>query len=310
VIIGFERATVTATSLAGGVNSPVWLSATEELYDSNPQSTSRVALDDDVGASPTVDMSGAVIHVRSQFAEVRRFRLIGLLGLSVTNGPSPPLVTLALRRPVDVAHTYFPAGLSRPIQLATLGDESQTSSIWWLLPEDMDFVNSVQLSIWNYTSPDGQLPSDDPLTYPGAGYSAETYFDIGEIASLRAVDVPIQEGFEQQVVDPTVTRRTLSSRISRVSRTPYRALNGSLPANTTAVQRHSGLPDDMDWVKLERRLLQSKDCAVAFQDKRNLSFNQAELNLNCFLAACTPGATRHVQGQYYSKSLRFEELPT
>jgi hypothetical protein len=215
------------------------------------------------------------------------------------------VVGVRFRRPADDTYDYIPTGMSNWFQ-SLVPDASGKSSIWWLFPEDMDEVAGVAFRIYNRR----YVSDSDPDAGASASLTSASYIDIGEAYASPAVDLPIEQKFSYQKIDPTIRRRTLGGRLDKVPRTPYTQLDVKLPADYTEVERMGGLLDGLDWRTLEGQLLQAAPCAVAFQTKENGAFSKRELNLNAFMAECEPGPTSHVDKTYYTKTLRFTQLPS
>lgn len=311
MIVGTSRPGMDVSVVSGSLFDPLFLTDTAELYDGDPQSVTRLAMDSGYLSSPPNFFSGGFVEIRCEVDRTARHRHVGFLGVTPPLNISDAvvqdlLVGVRFRRPVDVAYDYLPTGMSNWYQALTPGDNGK-SSIWWLFPEDMEEVSGVAFRIYNrrYLS-DATAPDSGP----SASLTSASYLDIGELWISEADDLPIEQKFTYQKIDPTIRRRTIGSRLDRVPRTPYSQLDVRLPADTTAVERKGGLISGRDWRQLEARLLQGEPCAVAFQTKVDGVFDKQELNLNCFMAECEPGPTAHVDKTFYTKSLRFTELPS
>ena len=310
MIVGYRKPVMSFTAAAGSLFNPLFLSSTDELQDNDPQSVTRLAFDANYLDSPPSLFSGGFIELRCEFDRTDRHRYVGLLGVTPPTNLSGAVVNnlvvgVRFRRPADVNYDYTPTGMSNWFQALTPG-VSGKSSIWWLFPEDMEQVAGMAFRIYNRR----YVNDSNPDGGASASLTSKSYIDIGEVWASPAVDLPIEQKFSFQQIDPTIRRRTLGGRLDKVARTSYRQLDVRLPADTTEVERKGGLLDALDWRTLEARLLQAAPCAVAFQSKVGGVFDKAELNLNAFMAECEPGPTTHVDKTFYTKSLRFTELPS
>lgn len=311
MIVGYRKPGMSFTAAAGSLFNPVFLSSTAELQDNDPQSITRIAFDTNYLDSPPSLFSGGFIELRCEFDRTDRHRFIGFLGATpprnITGATVANLVIgVRFRRPADSAYDYVPTGMSNWFQALTPDPVTGKSSVWWLFPENMEQVAGMAFRIYNRR----YVNDSNPDGGPSASLTSQSLIESGEVWASPAVDLPIEQKFSFQEIDPTIRRRTLGGRLDKVPRTPYRQLDVRLPADTTEVERKAGLLDGLDWRRLEGWLRQAAPCAVAFQSKVGGVFDKAELNLNAFMAECEPGPTTHVDKTFYTKSLRFTELPS
>ena len=136
--------------------------------------------------------------------------------------------------------------------------------------------------------------------------------DIGELAVMRAVDIPNTPDWGYGRVDPSNSVRTRGGQVATSVRRTYRTLRVAPTAAALAQVRGGGLAGGLDWDDVLVALTGDARCAVI---PRWLTpagaVDAAELHATALYGIARQGGTAHVGGNYYGSDngWTFEEVP-
>lgn len=153
----------------------------------------------------------------------------------------------------------------------------------------------------------GTVATDElTITIAGAGV-----VDIGEVVAMPAVDIPIDAGWSQMLIDPTEALRGRGSQVSQTPRPAYRELAVTFSLATEAAVRYGGLPGGMDWERLTAALAGRQRCvAIPRWKGPGAAVDAAKLQAHAMYGIASEiGETQHRRGPFWSKTMRFEEIP-
>jgi len=140
--------------------------------------------------------------------------------------------------------------------------------------------------------PTGSTPTSSiTVTIAGAGM-----LNIGELAIMPVVDVPIEPDWSIELIDPTDTTRDRGSQIATSARTPYRRLTARLQAQGAATAR--------TWEHLRMALTQGRRAIAIPRHGDALSLHHTAL-----YGVGHIGVISHLGGNWFSAPLTLDELP-
>lgn len=99
-----------------------------------------------------------------------------------------------------------------------------------------------------------------PTTTVVITIAGNTLLQVGEIAIMRAVDIPHEPGFIDELIDPTQWERSRGSQIEGSPRVPYRRLAAAFTSDAVSIVRGGGLAGGMDWNRLRYALSGAARC--------------------------------------------------
>lgn len=277
---------VTAIALSGGAGFD-WLvpnDAGAACFDGKPTRKSQLRWRND--AVPAI---AHYVQVEATLAIAGPIGICAILGL--THVPAGAVVHVYGKRAADAGITWDFGGQNTAtvVQFA-----DGTYGAWFVLPVGAEAVQKVGFRFFNNKA--------------GATWAtAATILDIGELVALPALEVPIDKGWTQQRMDPSVRSSNRASQLTTAPRTSYRVLScnfSQAPAGEAPV-RFGGLANGMDWERLAAALAGGTRCAVIPR-----SADTARMNATAQYGICSEiGATEHVTGPNWRKSMVFQEVP-
>ncbi|ATS38403.1 MULTISPECIES: hypothetical protein [Xanthomonas] len=224
-----------------------------------------------------INGGGSSVRLRADWASPAQVGIVAILGVTC---PAGTAVTLTGRRQGDAGYAY-------PIAaevIRALVDESRAA--WFILPANIEPLIGLQLEV------------------------AASNLDVGELAILQAVDVPIQVEWEASRVDPSSAERTLGGGLNVVPRRSYRRLQVALVPDQRAAVRGAALAQGTDWDRLTYALGGNARSAVIPRWGVPGAINRDELHRTALFGRFTPGSIAHRGGDYYaSNGWIFEEIP-
>jgi len=144
-----------------------------------------------------------------------------------------------------------------------------------------------------YLLPTGTAPvSTLTVTIAGSGL-----LQLGELALMPAIDVPIEPDWSVELIDPSESTRDRSSQIATAARIPYRRLQAHLQAQGAATAR--------TWEHL-RMALTGNRRAIAIPRHADPD----SLHHTALYGVGRIGTIAHLGGNWFSAPLTFDELPT
>jgi len=143
----------------------------------------------------------------------------------------------------------------------------------WLLPTDITQTDTITITI------------------AGTGM-----LQIGEIAIMHAMDVPIEPDWTVDLIDPTEITRDRGSQIATAARVPYRRLNAHLQAQGIATMR--------SWESLRMNFTRGRR-AIAIPRYNDA----ASLHRTAIYGIGHIGPIAHLGGNWFSATLTIDELP-
>ncbi|MCD0281323.1 hypothetical protein JWH04_20665 [Xanthomonas melonis] len=221
--------------------------------------------------------SGSSVRLRADWVLPTQIGIVAALGVTC---PAGTVLTLTGRRQGDAGYTYqLGSEVTRE-----LVDGSRAA--WIVLPANTAPLIGLQLEI------------------------AAANLDVGELAVLQAVDVPIQVEWEASRVDPSSAERTLGGGLNVVPRRSYRRLQVALVPDQLSAVRGAALAQGMDWDRLTYALAGGVRSAVIPRWGVPGAINRDELHRTALYGRLAPGAIAHRGGDYYaSNGWIFEEIP-
>jgi len=129
------------------------------------------------------------------------------------------------------------------------------------------------------------------VTIEGAGL-----LDIGELAVMPAVDVPIEPDWSVELIDPTESARDRGSQVATASRVPYRRLTAHLQAQGIATMR--------TWESLRMALTRDQRAIAIPRHGDALSLHHTAL-----YGIGRIGTIAHLGGNWFAAPLALDELP-
>lgn len=294
MLLGFDRFDYTA-SLVGTGAEFVGDGTPDKLKDGSPQSVARLG------------WLSAGSPVITDYVEIQ---------CSVATGKVPRVACLIA--PSTSTATALPIGLKVSVvgrlvsgggYTAPLGGNSTSQrtrrlpgggvGCFWVFDAGLGACNGFALRIYNDVA--------------GATvFTASTDLDLGELAVMRGVDVTHKAGWGGDPEDPTITRRTLTSQLNVVERTPWRRFTCDIAMQETAAVRGGGLDGSMDWLQLTDFLTRKQQCiAIPRWRDSTGTLDTDEINRTAVygVASKVPGAT-HLAGPWSEwGAMEFEEVP-
>ncbi len=275
---------VTAAAL-GGAAGAAWLTAdgAAACYDGKPARKARLQWA--AAGAPTIT---DYVQVDLTIAATS-LRVCAILGL--TSVPAGAVVHVYGKRAGDAGVTWDFGGQN---QATVVQFADGTYGAWFVLPAGAAAVTKVGFRFYNNVA--------------GATWAtAATSIDIGELVAMPAVEVLIDKGWTQQLVDPSIRSATRSSTPVANVRTPYRVLGCTFSPSPSgeAVVRFGGLANSMDWDKLAAALAGDARCIVMPRWA-----DTARINATAQYGICSGiGPTQHVSGPFWRKEMTFQEIP-
>jgi len=143
-----------------------------------------------------------------------------------------------------------------------------------------------------YLLPTSTAPTNTiTVTIAGTGM-----LQLGELAIMPAVDVPIEPDWSIELIDPTDTTRDRGSQIATAARVPYRRLTARLQAQGAATAR--------TWEHLRMALTQGRRAIANPRHDDALSLHHTAL-----YGVGRIGTIAHLGGNWFSAPLTLDELP-
>jgi hypothetical protein len=275
----------TAIALSGGAGY-AWLTSDNgtACYDGKPARKSRFRWRND--AVPAI---AHTVALTLTLAAATPVGICAVLGLA--NVPAGVQVKVFGKRAGDAGPTWDFGGQNTAtvVQFA-----DGTFGAWFVLPDGAAAVTQVAFTFYNNNA--------------GATWAtAATTVDVGELVALPAVEIPIDKGWTQQLVDPSARSMTRGSQVAVDPRTPYRLLQCAFspsPAGEAPV-RFGGLANGMDWDKVGAAVAGGGRCVVI---PRSAAADR--INATAQYGICSSvGATQHLTGPLWRKEMAFQELP-
>lgn len=284
MLLAYSMPLPSAVALSGNAGSS-WLTADAgaACYDGKPARKSRLCWCSDV-VPDTADYVQVDLTIAST-----PLRVCAILGL--TGVPAGAVVHVYGKRPADGAATWNFGGdnTATVVQFA-----DGTFGAWFVLPAAAAAVTKIGFRFYNDVAGDTWA-------------TAATAIDIGELVAMPAVDVPIDKGWTQQLVDPSTRATTRFSAPATNVRVPYRVLGcvfSQSPAGEAPV-RFGGLANGMDWEKLAAAFAGDARCAAIPRWA-----DSARIHATAQYGICTGiGATQHISGPFWRKEMTFQEVP-
>lgn len=280
--LGYSPPVPTADALVGGAGAS-WLTAdgAAACYDDNPARKARLQWRND--AVPAI-----AHYVEVDFTiPSTPLGICAILGL--TGVPAGAVVHVYGKRAADAGVTWDFGGQNTAtvVQFA-----DGTYGAWFVLPAGAAAVEKVGFRFYNNAA--------------GATWAtAATTIDIGELAAMPAVEIPIDRGWSQQRMDPSTRSLSRGSAPITNNRRPYRELRCVFSRAPEASVRFGGLANGMDWDRLEAALGGNARCVVIPR-----AADQARINATAqYGIAGSIGATQHLSGPFWSKEMTFQEVP-
>lgn len=281
-------AAVTAIVLgAGSGTGQDWLTSDDgaACFDGKPARKARFLWRND--ASPT---TAHYVQVVATLAALTPVRVIALLGLA--NVPAGVSVEVYGKRAGDAGASWNFGGQNTGtvVQFA-----DGTFGCWIVLPDGAEAVTQIAYRLLN---------DNGGSTWA----TAATQVDVGELVGLPAVEVPIDAGWTQVLLDPSVRSDTRGSQVNIDSRAPYRVLASTFSPSGSgeAPVRFGGLANGMDWERLATAVAGGGRCAVI---PRWASTARIQATAQYGIAA-EIGATEHIRGPFWRKQMTFREIPS
>jgi len=145
---------------------------------------------------------------------------------------------------------------------------------------------------WVLPNTTNTLPSNIvTVTIEGAGM-----LDIGELAVMPAVDVPIEPDWSIELIDPTESTRDRGSQVATAVRVPYRRLQARLQAQGATTAR--------TWDELRMALTRDQRAIAIPRHGDALSLHHTAL-----YGIGRIGTIAHLGGNWFSAPLTLDELP-
>jgi hypothetical protein len=281
MLIGYLMPPISGVTLTGA--GAAWLTADGHaaLFDGKPARRARLQWLND--ATPATTQS---VKLTVAFVAAFTPRLVALLGLA--NVPAGVLVQL---------HGAGGAGLGGNTQTQRTVQFADGSVGIWLVTDGLQAISSLEVSIFN--------------DQHGATWAtSETTIDIGELVAMPAVDVEIEPGWQEEVVDPTETNLTRAAQVVSSRRQAYRRLEASLTADSGAQVRAGGLAGGVDWQRLRAAFVgDQRMAAVPRWLLAGGSVDGAEANRTAVYGVARMGAMSHLGGDFYGASMSVQEVP-
>lgn len=284
MLLGYSMPVVTAVALSGNAGS-AWLTVDggAACYDGKPARKARLqwAADvvPDVGDYVQVDLTIAATSLR----------ICAVLGL--TGVPVGTVVQVYGKRAGDAGATWDFGGQNAA---TVVQFPDGTAGAWFVLPAAAEAVTVVGFRIYN-----------DAAAATWA--TAATAIDIGELVAMPAVDIPIDKGWAQQRMDPSMRSATRSSQPATSARTPFRVLSCAFSPSPSgeAPVRFGGLDNGMDWEAIAAAVAGDNRCAAIPRWA-----DTARVQATAQYGICTGiGPTQHVTGPFWRKEMTFQEVP-
>lgn len=134
--------------------------------------------------------------------------------------------------------------------------------------------------------------------------------DIGEVAAMPAVDLPIEKDWKEIPTDPSNLVRTRGGQLVARKLRAWRELPVVFALANQAAARGGGLANGMDWQKLDHALAGGARCAAIPRWKTPAGgIDAAELHRTAIYGVASMGETQHIAGPWYKKTAMFSEVP-
>lgn len=219
--------------------------------------------------------------LRLDWAAATPIRIVAALGLTCAAGTA---LTLTGKRAGDAGYAYALGGNATTQTVVQLPDGSRAA--WFVLPAANTPLVGLQLVV---------------------GASA---FDMGEVVTMPAVDVLLDKGWRMELIDPSISDRTLGGQLNVVERRSYRRLTGQLSMARTAAVRGAGLANGMDWEQLAAALRGNRrGVSIHRYRQPGGALDATELHRCALYGKGSMGLAQHVSGPFSTGPLVFEEIP-
>jgi len=120
--------------------------------------------------------------------------------------------------------------------------------------------------------------------------------DIGELAIMPALDLPIEPDWSVELIDPSESTRDRGSQLATASRVPYRRLTARLQAQGMTTMRR--------WESVRMDLTRARRCiAIPRHD------TPANLHRTAVYGVGHLGPITHLGGNWFTAPLTLDELP-
>jgi len=165
-------------------------------------------------------------------------------------------------------------------------------------------ITAVGASAITHALPDGTacawlLPktiNTTPTNLITVAIEGASMLNIGELAIMPAIDVPIEPDWSIELIDPTESTRDRGSQIATAARVPYRRLTARLQAQGAATAR--------TWEHLRMALTRDQRAIAIPRHGDALS-----LHHTAAYGVGRIGVISHLGGNWFSAPLTLDELP-
>lgn len=232
-------------------------------------------------ACRVLDGAGGAASIRADWSQAYPVRIVAALGLTCEAG-----TTLALsgKRAGDTGYAYALGGNASSQTVVQLPDGSRAA--WFVLPATNSSLVGLQLTV-----------------------GAEA-FDIGELAILQGVELPITPSWQLERVDPSLNERTLGGGLNTVQRRCYRRLKASLTPAFIDQVRGAALAGNTDWDTLAGLLTgAARGAVIPRWVAPDGTLTPAEIHRTALYGRVTLAGIAHLGGNYYSSDVSGEEIP-
>lgn len=292
--IGYDRRSPTWTLVGTGAD---WVGdgTPDKLNDGRPQACARLQWlsDGSPATSQYVELQGSL----SGLPQVPRVAML-MAPVNTNVTPLPTGVKLELRGRLASGGGYTASLGGNSLNQRTVAMPGSRRGVvaMWVLDDGLGEMNGYSLRIYNDRN--------------GSTWAtSSTITDLGELVIQPAAEVCVKPGYSWGWVDPTITRRSLTSQLDVVQRVPYRTLDLGLAAATEAVVEQDGV----DWLTLQSFLLSGGDSLCFLRDSdQDGVFSSTVLHANgAFGSWREVGGREHVSNSVrrYATGMKFEEIP-
>lgn len=134
--------------------------------------------------------------------------------------------------------------------------------------------------------------------------------DVGEIAAMPAVEIPIDAGWSQVLIDPSEIHRSRSGQVAATPRPAYRDLQVVYSLAKDHQVRGGGLAGGLDWEQLATRISGGRRCVAVPRWRTAGALDPSKVNRTAMYGiAAELGEIEHVRGPWWRQAAAFQEIP-